>query len=133
LSLAIIVGIESPGAPICAQYRTGRDGKVFRIFKFRTMRVREDCVSVKQAIRGDARITRVGALLRRTSMDELPQLMNVVRGEMSLVGPRPHAVAHDEMFAALCPEYRERFKVRPGITGWAQVNGSREKHPQQMI
>jgi lipopolysaccharide/colanic/teichoic acid biosynthesis glycosyltransferase len=102
---------------------------VFRIYKFRTMRVLEDGAVVRQATRDDARVTRVGRILRSTSLDELPQLLNVLTGEMALVGPRPHALAHDEYYSREIAAYDHRFRVKPGITGWAQVNGARGETP----
>lgn len=123
--IAVAVSLSSPGPILFRQLRTGLHGQPFLIFKFRTMRVHEDGPQVKQAEKGDSRITPLGALLRRSSLDELPQLINVVRGDMSLVGPRPHAVSHDAQFARTVPAYNERFAVRPGITGLAQVNGFR--------
>jgi putative colanic acid biosynthesis UDP-glucose lipid carrier transferase len=93
------------------------------------MHVMEDGADVKQAARGDARITRVGRVIRKLSLDELPQLFNVLSGEMSLVGPRPHAIAHDEYYGAALPNYAVRQQVKPGITGWAQVNGARGETP----
>ena len=107
------------------QRRTGLNGEAFRIYKFRTMRVLEDGESVTQATRGDARVTRLGALLRKLSLDELPQLLNVVKGEMSFVGPRPHAVSHDLQWAGSIAAYGARFRARPGLTGLAQVLGHR--------
>jgi len=111
------------------QKRIGFDGRAFWIFKFRTMSVLEDDTSVKQAVMNDNRVTRLGRWLRHTSIDELPQLLNVLRGEMSLVGPRPHAEAHDDAFDAAVAHYAWRRNVKPGITGWAQVNGSRGETP----
>lgn len=119
------VTLETPGGGFFRQRRTGLNRRPFRIMKFRTMSVAEDGDQVVQAKKGDNRVTKVGAILRRTSLDELPQLINVLRGEMSLVGPRPHALAHDEEFAGLVPEYWGRFRVRPGLTGLAQVRGFR--------
>ncbi len=125
LLVAFAIAIESEGPILFKQRRTGLDGRPFRVLKFRTMRVMEDGGVVRQARRDDSRITRVGYFLRRSSIDELPQLLNVLKGDMSLVGPRPHALAHDEHFAALAPGYEERFRTRPGITGLAQVRGLR--------
>lgn len=122
---AAAIKLDSPGPVIFRQRRSGFDQRQFTIFKFRTMHVLDDGVDVRQARRGDARITRIGVFLRRTSIDELPQLLNVLRGEMSLVGPRPHAVAHDEAFTASIGNYRMRHRVKPGITGWAQISGCR--------
>ncbi|MGH1587942.1 sugar transferase [Methylobacterium phyllosphaerae] len=128
--LALLVRLNSPGPALFRQTRTGLNGRTFLIYKFRTMHVQEDDAVVSQARRGDARLTRLGALLRRTSLDELPQLLNVIRGEMSLVGPRPHALAHDSHYGALLSAYHHRFAVRPGMTGWAQINGSRDETPR---
>jgi len=122
---ALAIKAGSRGPAIFTQLRTGRDGQQFRILKFRTMQVMEEGDAVVQATPNDSRLTRIGAFLRRTSIDELPQLINVVRGEMSLVGPRPHALLHDDEFGALVADYQLRFRVRPGITGLAQVNGHR--------
>jgi len=107
------------------QRRRGYNMAEFRIWKFRTMTTLEDGDTIKQAAEGDARITFPGAFLRRFSLDELPQLINVLKGEMSLVGPRPHAVAHDRFFERRIAGYPRRLNVKPGITGWAQVNGFR--------
>ena len=127
LMLAIAVGIKlsSPGPALFTQRRYGLDGKEIIIYKFRTMTVLEDGNVIKQATRNDRRVTRFGALLRQTSLDELPQFFNVLQGRMSVVGPRPHAVAHNEMYRRLIKGYMIRHKVRPGITGLAQVNGLR--------
>jgi putative colanic acid biosynthesis UDP-glucose lipid carrier transferase len=127
LLLAVAIGIRltSPGPVFFRQRRYGLDGEEILVWKFRTMRVLEDGAVVRQASRHDPRITPVGRVLRRTSIDELPQLFNVLRGEMSLVGPRPHAVAHNEMYRKLISGYMIRHKVKPGITGWAQVHGLR--------
>ena len=128
--IVLAIKLDSKGPALFRQHRTGRHGKIFEIFKFRSMSVLEDGVAVVQACAGDRRITRVGRILRVLSLDELPQLFNVLSGEMSLVGPRPHAVAHDEYYAARIVNYRLRQLVKPGITGWAQVNGARGATPR---
>jgi len=125
LVIALGVKLTSPGPVIFRQRRYGLDGKEIIVYKFRTMTVDEDGAVVRQASRSDTRVTRFGAFLRRTSMDELPQFVNVLEGRMSIVGPRPHAVAHNEMYRKLIKGYMLRHKVKPGITGWAQVNGLR--------
>ena len=123
--VALAIRIDSPGPIFFKQWRGGYNGHRFQILKYRTMTCMEDGKDVCQARRGDARVTRVGGLLRKTSLDELPQLLNVLRGDMSMVGPRPHALVHDEIYSALISGYFDRQQVRPGITGWAQVNGCR--------
>ncbi len=124
--LAIAVKLSSPGPVLFRQRRKGADGREFHILKFRTMRAhRAQPGVVRQASRNDARITPVGAFLRRTSLDELPQFFNVLSGQMSVVGPRPHAIEHDDFYRQLIDCYMYRYRVRPGITGWAQVNGYR--------
>lgn len=125
LLIAIAVKLSSPGPVIFKQFRYGLDGKKIQVFKFRSMTVTDNGPVVKQATRNDARITPLGAFLRRTSLDELPQIFNVFLGDMSLVGPRPHAVAHNEEYRKLIKGYMLRHKVKPGITGWAQINGFR--------
>lgn len=125
LCIAVAVRLESSGPVIFRQRRTGHQGRIFTIYKFRTMTVTEDCSNVKQATKGDARVTAVGAVLRKLSLDELPQFLNVLRGDMSLVGPRPHALAHDGHYGDLIPAYVDRFRAKPGLTGLAQVNGLR--------
>ena len=124
---AIAVGVKwsSPGPVLFKQRRYGLDGREIVIYKFRTMTVLEDGGEIRQAVRDDPRVTPFGAFLRRYSLDELPQIINVLQGRMSVVGPRPHAVAHNEMYRKLIKGYMVRHKVRPGITGWAQVNGLR--------
>jgi len=125
LLIGAAVKLDSPGPVIFRQRRHGLDGREIVVYKFRTMKVLEDGPELRQARSDDERITRVGAFLRRYSLDELPQLFNVLQGRMSLVGPRPHAVAHTELYRKLINGYMIRHKVRPGITGWAQVNGLR--------
>lgn len=127
LMLVIAIGIKlsSPGPVIFTQRRYGLNGEEIIVYKFRSMAVCEDGPVVAQAKKNDARVTRFGAFLRRTSLDELPQFINVLQGRMSIVGPRPHAVAHNEMYRKLIKGYMLRHKVKPGITGWAQVNGFR--------
>lgn len=125
IAVAIGVKLSSPGPIIFKQRRNGLDGEEIVVYKFRSMRTLDDGAVVKQATRGDPRITRFGAFIRRTSLDELPQFINVLQGRMSIVGPRPHAVAHNELYRALIRAYMVRHKVKPGITGWAQVNGLR--------
>jgi exopolysaccharide biosynthesis polyprenyl glycosylphosphotransferase len=129
LVIAAAIKLDSPGPVFFRQRRNGYRGRQFRILKFRTMCVLEDGDSVTQASRDDQRVTRVGRWLRKSSFDELPQLLNILRGEMSLVGPRPHAVAHDELYAKLIENYELRQHVKPGVTGWAQVNGLRGETP----
>jgi len=123
--ISLIIKLDSAGPVLFRQKRAGRNGQVFECLKFRTMTVLEDGPSVLQARRDDPRVTRVGRVLRMTSLDELPQLINVLRGEMSIVGPRPHALAHDERFAEIHARYANRSQVKPGITGLAQINGHR--------
>ena len=125
LAIAIGVKLSSPGPVLFKQRRYGLDGRKIVVYKFRSMTVAEDGDVVRQATRNDARVTRFGAFLRRTSLDELPQFVNVLQGRMSIVGPRPHAVAHNELYRKLIPGYMIRHKVKPGITGFAQVNGLR--------
>lgn len=125
-AVAVLVKLESPGPALFKQVRYGEDGKSFSIYKFRSMTTAA-CASaeVRQATQGDARVTRLGRFLRRSSIDELPQLLNILRGEMSVVGPRPHAVPHNEHYRGLIRGYMLRHKVKPGLTGWAQIHGLR--------
>jgi undecaprenyl-phosphate galactose phosphotransferase/putative colanic acid biosynthesis UDP-glucose lipid carrier transferase len=125
LLTAVAIKLDSPGPIIFRQRRTGFNERMFFIYKFRTMSVIEDGPQIVQTLRDDPRVTKLGRLLRQSSIDELPQLFNVLKGEMSLVGPRPHAVAHDDHYGAVISSYAYRHHVKPGITGWAQVNGLR--------
>lgn len=125
LCIALAVKLTSPGPAVFKQRRYGLNGEEIIVYKFRTMTVSEDGSKIEQAQRGDPRITKIGAFLRRTSLDELPQFFNVLQGRMSIVGPRPHAVAHNELYRKLIRGYMLRHKVKPGISGWAQVNGMR--------
>jgi Undecaprenyl-phosphate glucose phosphotransferase len=127
---AIAIKLESKGPVIFRQRRKGFNEKKFYIYKFRTMKVEEDGPDIAQAKRHDSRVTRVGRVLRESSIDELPQLVNVIKGEMSVVGPRPHAVAHDVAYCRVIANYAQRHHVKPGITGLAQVNGFRGETSQ---
>jgi exopolysaccharide biosynthesis polyprenyl glycosylphosphotransferase len=129
LLIALLVRLASRGPALYRQRRYGFNNEVIEVFKFRTMYA-DSCDmpsagDVAQARRDDPRVTRIGGFLRRTSLDELPQFLNVLNGTMSIVGPRPHAVAHNERYAHVIDEYLARHRVKPGITGWAQVNGLR--------
>jgi putative colanic acid biosynthesis UDP-glucose lipid carrier transferase len=124
LLVAVAIKLESAGPVFFRQRRTGLGGRSFMILKFRSMRQHDDH-KVAQATRNDSRITRFGAVIRALSIDELPQLLNVLRGDMSLVGPRPHATAHDLSWSLVVPDYADRFRARPGLTGFAQVSGCR--------
>jgi len=123
--IAMAVRMESPGPVIFKQRRTGHRGRIFTIYKFRTMTVVEDCADIRHATKDDKRVTAIGALLRKLSLDELPQFLNVLKGDMSLVGPRPHALAHDTLYGERIPAYMDRFRAKPGLTGLAQVSGYR--------
>ncbi len=125
IAVAVGVKLSSPGPIIFKQERYGLDGKSIKVWKFRSMRAMDNGPVVKQATKNDPRITKFGAFIRRTSLDELPQFFNVLTGQMSIVGPRPHAVAHNEEYRGLIDKYMLRHHVKPGITGWAQINGLR--------
>jgi putative colanic acid biosysnthesis UDP-glucose lipid carrier transferase len=125
LTIALAVRLTSPGPAIFKQKRYGLDGKPIQVWKFRTMCTMDNGSVVKQATQNDSRLTSIGGFLRRTSLDELPQFINVLQGSMSIVGPRPHAVAHNEQYRKVIKGYMLRHKVKPGITGWAQINGWR--------
>ena len=123
--IALAIRLDSPGPVFFRQRRHGFNQNIIHVWKFRTMRVMEDGDDVVQAARGDSRVTRVGRILRKTSLDELPQLFNVLKGEMSIVGPRPHPLALNNRYVEMLDRYGNRHKVKPGITGWAQINGFR--------
>ena len=125
LAVAAAIKMTMPGPVLFKQRRYGLDGEEIVVWKFRSMKVAEDGAQIRQATRDDDRITPLGRFLRRTSLDELPQFVNVLQGRMSIVGPRPHAVAHNETYRKLIKGYMIRHKVKPGVTGWAQVNGAR--------
>jgi putative colanic acid biosysnthesis UDP-glucose lipid carrier transferase len=124
-AIALAVKLTSPGPIIFKQRRYGLNGEDIVVYKFRSMTVCEDGGNIQQAQKNDKRVTRIGGFLRKSSLDELPQFVNVLQGRMSIVGPRPHAVAHNELYRKLIKGYMVRHKVKPGITGWAQVNGLR--------
>ena len=134
LAVALAIKLDSPGPVLFKQRRHGYNHRLIHVYKFRTMRVTEDGAVVVQARKDDDRITRIGKFLRRTSIDELPQLFNVLKGEMSLVGPRPHAVAHNQLYCARLERYANRHCVKPGMTGWAQIHGFRgpTEDPEKM-
>ena len=129
-AVTLLIKVDSPGPVIFRQRRKGFNGREFNIYKFRTMNVLENGPIIHQAKRNDPRVTRVGRILRAASIDELPQLFNVLQGDMSLVGPRPHAVAHDNGYEKLIANYAFRQHVKPGLTGWAQIHGFRGETPQ---
>ena len=126
LAVAAAVKLDSKGPVIFKQERLGKDGKVFEMYKFRSMCVGAEHMGTGQySYKGDSRVTRVGKIIRATSLDELPQFINVLKGDMSLVGPRPHMLAHTDYYSELISEYMIRHYVKPGITGWAQTHGER--------
>ena len=125
LLVALLIRLTSPGPVLFRQDRGGLNGRVFTIYKFRSMRCQENGADIVQATREDDRITPMGHFIRKTSIDELPQLLNVLKGDMSLVVPRPHAQAHDAYYGALIPGYCRRFRARPGLTGLSQIRGLR--------
>jgi len=135
LLIALAIRAEGPGGVLFRQARTGLGGRRFTILKFRTMRpAASSDPEIRQACRGDPRVTRVGRVLRKLSLDELPQLLNVLQGEMSLVGPRPHALSHDAAWAGKVRGYTGRFQTKPGLTGLAQVRGLRgEIHDEESL
>jgi putative colanic acid biosynthesis UDP-glucose lipid carrier transferase len=132
--VALLIKLQSKGPVFFVQIRSGRDNKPFKCYKFRSMTVNADS-DKKQATRGDARITRIGAIMRRTSIDELPQFFNVLMGNMSVVGPRPHMISHTEQYAQLIDTFMVRHFLKPGITGWAQIRGLRgeTKNTEDML
>lgn len=125
LTVAIVIKLDSEGSAIFKQERLGLNGKVFKIYKFRSMCVDAEKDGVYET-KGDARVTRVGKLIRKTSIDEFPQLINILKGDMSLIGPRPALTYHPWTYEEYTDEQRRMFRVRPGVTGWAQVNGRKE-------
>jgi exopolysaccharide biosynthesis polyprenyl glycosylphosphotransferase len=129
IAIAALIRLDSPGPILFRQRRVGLNGRPFQIFKFRTMTTLDDGPVVRQVSRSDDRVTRIGRILRRLSLDELPQLVNVLEGTMSLVGPRPHAMVHDATYSQAISSYSARHNVKPGITGWAQANGWRGATP----
>ena len=129
LLVAVIIRLDSPGRVLFTQQRYGLDGTTFRIYKFRTMTATASTEAFRQATAGDFRITRLGRVLRNTSIDELPQLLNVLKGDMALVGPRPHPIALDDTYSPQISDYMLRYAVRPGLTGLAQVSGQRGPTP----
>jgi undecaprenyl-phosphate galactose phosphotransferase/putative colanic acid biosynthesis UDP-glucose lipid carrier transferase len=125
LAIALAIRLGDGGRILFRQRRNGLDGRPFSILKFRTMHVMDDGPQIRQAVENDSRVTAVGRILRKLNFDELPQLINVLLGDMSLVGPRPHAVAHNNEYGKLIENYASRHRIKPGITGWAQINGLR--------
>jgi Undecaprenyl-phosphate glucose phosphotransferase len=131
--VAVLIKFDSPGSALFTQTRGGFNSRPFRIFKFRTLSTRDDASVLRPVCRNDSRLTRLGRILRRTSIDELPQLLNVIRGDMSLVGPRPHPASADSHYSEIISNYAMRHHVKPGLTGWAQVNGFRGEPDVHMM
>lgn len=129
LVVGVWIAVSSPGGVFFRQRRTGYRGREFDLLKFRSMYVNKNADS-EQATKGDPRITRVGQILRKSSLDELPQLLNVLKGDMSIIGPRPHMLAHTEYYSQLIPDYMRRHEMRPGLTGYAQILGYRGATPR---
>ncbi len=129
LVVGVWIAVSSPGGVFFRQRRTGYRGREFDLLKFRSMYVNKNADS-EQATKGDPRITRVGQILRKSSLDELPQLLNVLKGDMSIIGPRPHMLAHTEYYSRLIPDYMRRHEMRPGLTGYAQILGYRGATPR---
>lgn len=129
LVVGVWIAVSSPGGVFFKQRRTGYRGREFDLLKFRSMYVNKNADS-EQATKGDPRITRVGQILRKSSLDELPQLLNVLKGDMSIIGPRPHMLAHTEYYSRLIPDYMRRHEMRPGLTGYAQILGYRGATPR---
>lgn len=127
--IAVWIWMSSPGGVFFRQRRTGLHGRDFDLLKFRSMYINRDA-DVQQSTKGDPRITRVGKLLRKSSLDEVPQLLNVLRGDMSIIGPRPHMLAHTDYYSRLIPDYMRRHEMRPGLTGYAQILGYRGATPR---
>jgi putative colanic acid biosysnthesis UDP-glucose lipid carrier transferase len=132
LVIIALIKLDSRGPVLFRQFRCGRNERPFVILKFRTMEANPSCDG-RQATKNDRRVTRVGRFLRKSSLDELPQIFNVLRGDMSLVGPRPHALWHDELYCELIGNYRDRYLVKPGITGLAQITGCRGETPDKAV
>ncbi len=130
LVVGVWIAVSSPGGVFFRQRRTGYRGREFDLLKFRSMYVNKNADS-EQATKGDPRITRVGQILRKSSLDELPQLLNVLKGDMSIIGPRPHMLAHTEYYSRLIPDYMRRHEMRPGLTGYAQILGYRGATPRR--
>jgi putative colanic acid biosynthesis UDP-glucose lipid carrier transferase len=133
--IALAIKLDGKGPVLFRQRRHGWNHEIIEVLKFRTMTEQEDGAEVPQATRNDKRVTKVGRFLRRTSLDELPQLFNVLKGDMSLVGPRPHALSHNDHYSKILEDYACRHRVKPGITGWAQINGFRGEtaEPEMMM